>query len=191
MLVHTWGGKCWLKTDADDCFIVLFCFKFMAISVTAGPDCLEGPINRPHCVALELQKTWWEKKKKTLIVDMEVFANSTQITCEIRDGAFPTAMPRSKWGSVKTSAGVDGLPTPILPNKSLAAAATFGHKHQPPSTGDRYQIDPCLETEYYVFPSLYHKYINYANYEHCILTKTHFLSPFRCCARGAGSGYYI
>lgn len=64
MLVHTCGGKCWLKTDADDCFIVLFCFKFMAISVTAGPDYLEGPINRPHCVALELQKTWWGKEKK-------------------------------------------------------------------------------------------------------------------------------
>ena len=38
---------------------------------------------------------------------------------------------------------------------------------------------PCLETEYNVFPSLYHKYINYANYEHCILTQTHFLSPLR------------
>lgn len=44
------------------------------------------------------------------------------------------------------------------------------------------------ETEYYVFPSLYHKYINYANYEHCILTKSHFLSPFRWYARRANAG---
>lgn len=33
------------------------------------------------------------------------------------------------------------------------------------------------------FPSLYHKYINYANYEHCILTKTHFLSFSLLCAK--------
>lgn len=38
----------------------------MAISVTAGPDYLEGPINRPHCVALELQKTWWGEEKKNV-----------------------------------------------------------------------------------------------------------------------------
>lgn len=73
-------------------------------------------------------------------------------------------------------------PHPHPANKSLAASATF----QPPREGDRNPPDPCLETEYYVFPSLYHKYINYANYEHCILPKSHFLSPFRCYALRAG-----
>lgn len=81
-------------------------------------------------------------------------------------------MPPQKWRSVKTSAGVDVLPTPILPNKSLGASPTSKDKLFPPSTGDRNH----LQTQYYVFPSLYHKYINYANYEHCILTKTRF--PF-------------
>lgn len=57
----------------------------------------------------------------------------------------------------------------------------FNHQ----SACDRNHADQCSEREYYVFPSSYHKYINYANYEHCILTKTHSLSPFHRCTRTA------
>lgn len=182
------------EPHTDGCFDLLWLFLIHGYFCHCRTRLFEGgPITRPSCVALELQKTSCKKEEKQnkRSWTLSLLQDSTQIAKKIRGGAFPAAMPREKRGCVKTSAGVKGLPTPILPNKSLAATATFGHKRQPPSTGDRYHIDPCLETEYYVFPSLYHKYINYANYEHCILTKTHFLSPFRGSARGAGSGYYI
>lgn len=114
-----------------------------------------------------------------------MFTRPPRITKRLETVRFLLQCPVRYEDLSKTSAGVDGLPTPILANKSLAASATFEDKQQARSTGDGNHLDPCQETEYYVFPSLYHKYINYANYEHCILTKTHFLSPFRCYARSA------
>lgn len=125
--------------------VFLFFFIFMAISVIAGADYLEGPINRPYCVALKLQRG---KKRggRTRIVDMKWL--------QIHHGSEK----ESRWCISHCNARLgmricqklqrvlEVLPTPILPNKSLAASATFGHRLWAPITGDGNHLDPRLET---------------------------------------------
>lgn len=136
------------------------------------------------CVNNNSTELTWSNKRTVLTKSFLIHPRAkTDSMCY-----FPAAKPREKRGAVKNN------------NKQINKLQLWGLTNTPPpsrpikrhflrtstkSTADRNHVNPCRETEYSPFPSLYHKYINYANYDHCILTPTHFLSPFRCSAQGA------
>lgn len=119
-------GKCWRRTSMqreDSLF-----FLFVSISVIAGPDYLEGPINRPQCVcvALKLQKTGEGVTGRHACRGHEVVTNSSRVWNDTQDDACPAAMaPLQTRICQKLQRVLSGLPTPILSNKSLTASATF------------------------------------------------------------------
>lgn len=160
----------------------------MSISVIAGPHYLQGPASRPHCwagsagIGMQSADPRREQLKWSITDKCEIRSHHWLGCISCCNG--PLEMRKCQnfsgcwWGS----------PPPSCPIKVslLRLLSQTSTNHQV-----RNHPNQCREIDYYVFPSLYHKYINYANYEHCILTKTHFLSPFRWYAWRPNSGCCI
>lgn len=120
------NAGCWLKhSHMQSTICVFFLFLFMAISVIAGPHYLEGPIKKGHTV---LHLRCRKRGETRLILIVKCFHTHHTTKKDPRWCISCCNAPLEMRICQKTSAGVDGLPTPILANKSLAASATFGHK---------------------------------------------------------------